>query len=79
MDARSPGGGQDSLAGDCQAGPAGALLVYPELFELAAEQTDPQVFAGDLKQVLARKYEELAQVEAELENFAAACDSSRRP
>jgi hypothetical protein len=44
----------------------------PELFELAAEQTDVRAFQGDLKQVLARKYEELAQVEVALQNFAAA-------
>lgn len=47
-------------------------LFTPELFELAAEQTDVQVFRSDLKQILARKYEELAQVETELKNFAAA-------
>jgi hypothetical protein len=44
----------------------------PELFELAAERTDAQAFQGDLKQILARKYEELAQVEVELQNSAAA-------
>ncbi len=47
-------------------------LFTPELFELASEQTEPQPFQGDLNRVLARKYEELAQVETELKNFATA-------
>ena len=47
-------------------------LFTPEVFALAAEQTDPQVFEGDLKRLLARKYEEPTQTEAELANFAAA-------
>lgn len=47
-------------------------LFTPDVFSLAAEQTDPQAFESDLKRVLARKYEELAQVEVELANFPAA-------
>jgi hypothetical protein len=47
-------------------------LFAPELFELAAEQTEPQAFQGDLNRALARKYEELAQVEMDRKNFATA-------
>jgi len=47
-------------------------LLTPDLFELAAEQTDVQAFQGALNRVLARRYEELAHVEVELQNFAAA-------
>jgi hypothetical protein len=47
-------------------------LFTPELFELAAEQSDPEAFSGDLKRILARRYEELAELEVELSNFAAA-------
>jgi len=47
-------------------------LLTPDLFELAAEQTDVQAFQGGVNRVLARRYEELAHVEVELQNFAAA-------
>jgi len=47
-------------------------LFTPDLFALAAEQTEAQAFEGALKRLLGRKYEELAQLEYALGNYAAA-------
>ena len=47
-------------------------ILMPDLFELAAQSTDPAKFTRDLQLLLARKYEELADVETALENPRAA-------
>ncbi len=47
-------------------------LFMPELFALAAMPATAQAFQGDLNRLLAGKYEELAGVELDLRNWAAA-------
>ncbi len=47
-------------------------LLTPDLFELAAGVEDPTELARDLNQILARRYEELADLEMELQNFETA-------
>jgi hypothetical protein len=46
--------------------------VTPDLFELAASVTEPDAFRGDLNCVLARRYQELADIEMELKNVETA-------
>lgn len=47
-------------------------LFMPDLFALAAQPATAQTFQGDLNRLLAGKYEELAGVELDLQNWAAA-------
>ncbi|MHB8971829.1 MAG: hypothetical protein ACYC3X_18275 [Pirellulaceae bacterium] len=47
-------------------------FVTPDLFELAASVTDPGTFRGDLNRVLARRYQELADLQMELKNLETA-------
>ena len=47
-------------------------LVTPDLFELAASVTDPGAFRSDLNRVLARTYQELADLQMELKNVETA-------
>ncbi len=47
-------------------------FLTPDIFALAAAQSDLQAFESDLKRLLARKYEELAQVQLELSSYPAA-------
>jgi hypothetical protein len=47
-------------------------LFIPDVFALATEGTEADAFESDLKRLLARRYEELGHIEAELANFPAA-------
>ncbi|MHB0956628.1 MAG: hypothetical protein ACYC6N_00320 [Pirellulaceae bacterium] len=47
-------------------------LLTPELFQVAADATDPKRLAHQLNQVLARRFEELADMEMQLKNFQTA-------
>jgi hypothetical protein len=51
---------------------ADLYIFLPDLFELAAQGSDPTKLTADLHARLARRYEELAQVEMELEHYRAA-------
>lgn len=47
-------------------------ILVPDLFEIAAASSDPTRLAADLNALLARRYEELAEVEMELDHYRAA-------
>ena len=51
---------------------ADLYILVPDLFELAAHRSDPTKLKADLHARLARRYEELAQVEMGLEHYRAA-------
>ena len=51
---------------------ADLYILVPDLFEIAAISSDPAKLTADLNARLARRYEELAEVEMELEHHRAA-------